>query len=281
MEVSAVKKNGWTVNCSRAAFLGPPGTFSHEAAVKFFQSGSELVSCGTAREVIRLYREEKADAAILAIDSSIGGTVGENLDALAGLDPVRIIGETMIAVHHHLIGRPGMNIRGIKTVLAHPKAIEECDAWLSRNLPEALRVQVPSSAGAVLQASADFSGETAAISSKTAADLYRMKPLAAHIENSPLNTTLFWAFGRECPPPSGDDKTTLLVTGDLNAALLKLVNAKVRILSIYERPSGGKMEDRFYFLNVEGHGGKPPLTHLLERFPEGKRLGSYPGGSLS
>ena len=76
------------MNNRRAAYLGPPGTFSHEAAVKFWQSGFELVPCSTAREVIRAYREKEVDQAILAIDSSIGGTVGENLDEIAKLEAV-------------------------------------------------------------------------------------------------------------------------------------------------------------------------------------------------
>jgi chorismate mutase/prephenate dehydratase len=261
-----------------AAYLGPPGTFSHEAAVKFFESGCELISGGTASEVIRLYREQTADMAILAIDSSIGGTVGENLDQIARLDTGRIIGETLIAVHHQLVARPGMNIREIKTVLAHPKALEECESWLARNLPETLRIQIPSSAAAARQAKDDSSGKTAAIASKAAADLYGLKILSADIESSPLNTTRFWIFGREYPPASAHDKTTLLVTGNLNAVLLKLVNAKIQVLSIYERPSGGKIEDRFYFLNIEGHGLKTPLVHLLDHFPEGRWLGSYPSG---
>jgi chorismate mutase/prephenate dehydratase len=260
----------------RAVYLGPPGTFSHEAAVQFFQSGFELVPGRTAQEVIRFYREEKANQAILAIDSSIGGTVAENLDEIAELDPVRIIGETMVAVHHQLVARPGAGIQAIKTVLAHPKAFEECTVWLAQNLPDTLRIPVSSSAAAAQKVSADPSGETAAIASKTAADLYRMKILAAHIESSPLNTTRFWIFGREISPETGHDKTTLLISGNLNAVLSRLVKAKIPILSIYERPSGEKIEAHVYFLDIEGHGQKPPLSHLLHHFPEGRWLGSYP-----
>lgn len=264
------------MNHRRAAYLGPPGTFSHEAAVKFFHSGFQLIPGSTASEVIQLFREKKADQAILAIDTSIAGTVGANLDEIAKLDTVRIIGETIIAVHHQLVARHEVSILGIKTVLAHSKAFEECDVWLARNLPDTVRITASSSAAAAKKASDDPSGETAAIASKTAADLYRMKILAAHIESSPLNTTRFWIFGRDIPSATEYDRTTLLVTGDLNAALSMLVNAKIKILSIYERPSGGKIEALFYFLDIEGHVQKPPLSHLLHHFPEGRWLGSYP-----
>ncbi len=260
----------------RAAYLGPPGTFSHEAALTFFPDGVELVPGRTASEVMRFYREGTTGQALLAIDTSVCGTVGANLDEIAKLDPVRIIGETLIAVHHQLVARPEVRIPAVTTVLAHPKAFEECAHWLARHLPNALRAPLPSSAAAAEQAVAEASGKTAAIASKTAADLYRLKILAADIENSPMNTTRFWAFGREIPPPTGHDQTTLLVTGDLNAALAALVNAKMEILSIYERSSGGKIDARFYFLDLAGHVAAPLLSRLLRRFPEGRWLGSYP-----
>jgi prephenate dehydratase len=84
------------------------------------------------------------------------------------------------------------------------------------------------------------SGETAPIAAKTAADLYGVKILAADIDGSPLNTTRFWIFGRGTPPAMERDKTTLLGTGDLKGVLSRLVNAKILILSIYERPAGKK-----------------------------------------
>jgi len=264
------------VNNRQAAYLGPPGTFSHEAALKFWQSGFELISCSTAQEVIRVYQEKEADQAILAIDTSLAGTVRENLDGIAKLDAVRIIGETLIAVHHQLIAKAETRIEEVKTILAHPKAMEECEAWLAENLPGVLRIPISSSAAAARKASADPTGETAAIASKTAADLYGMKILASDIETSSRNTTRFWIFGRETPPATGRDKTTLLVTEDLNGILTKLAKEKVRVLSIYERPSGGKIASPIYFLDIEGHIQGPPLSRLLLHFPEGRWLGSYP-----
>ncbi len=260
----------------RVAYLGPPGTFSHEAALTFFPAGVELVPGRTAGEVLRCYRQEKTELAILAIDTSLCGTVGANLDEIATLDRVRIIGETVIAVHHQLAARAEVSIPGIISVSAHPKAFEECELWLARHLPDTIRIPLPSSAAAAAQASVDASGRTAAIASKTAADLYRLKILAADIENAPLNTTRFWVLGRDSPPPTGRDKTTLLVTGDLNAALSKLVNAQIEILSIHERPAGGKIDARCYFLDTAGHAQAPAFSHLLQNFPEGRWLGSYP-----
>lgn len=260
----------------KAAYLGPPGTFSHEAALTFFSAGVELVAGRTAGEVIRCYREETVDQAILAVDTSICGTVGANLDEIAGLERVRIIGETLIPVHHQLAATPEVRIPDVTAVAAHPKAFEECELWLAAHLPGRLRIPAVSSAAAAEQAAADASGATAAIASKTAADLYRLRVLAADIENSSLNTTRFWVLGREAPPPTESDKTTLLVTGDLNAALATLVGARMEILSIYERPSKEEIGARFYFLDIGGHARTPPLSQLLRHFSEGRWLGSYP-----
>jgi prephenate dehydratase len=202
--------------------------------------------------------------------------VGANLDEIAGLDRVRIIGETVIPVHHQLAARPEVQTPAVTTVAAHPKAFEECELWLAAHLPASRRIPLSSSAAAAVHAAADTSGATAAIASKTAADLYRLKILAADIENSPLNTTRFWVLGREVPPPTENDKTTLLVTGDLNAALARVVNAKIVILSLCERPSKGEIGSRRYFLDIAGHAQELPLHQLLRHFPEGRWLGSYP-----
>jgi chorismate mutase / prephenate dehydratase len=260
----------------RAAYLGPAGTFSHEAATRFWGSRYELIPCPTAKEVIRLYREKAADRALLAIDSSVGGTVGENLDEIARLKTVRIVGESVLSVRHQLLAGPGGSMGRIKTVLSHPKALEECEVWLSRHLPQPLRVPVRSSAAAAEQAAGDPAGETAAVASMAAADLYKLKVLAADIETSPLNATRFWILGRKTPRPTARDKTTFLVSGGLNRFLKILVETKIPILGIYERPSGGKIDSPFYFVDVAGHLRNPPLAHLRLRISEGRRLGSYP-----
>lgn len=261
---------------AKAAYLGPPGTFSHEAARTFFPAGVELVAGRTAGEVIRFYREQAVALAILAVDTSLCGTVGANLDEIAGLDRVRIIGETVIPVHHQLAARPEVQTPAVTTVAAHPKAFEECELWLAAHLPGSRRIPFSSSAAAAVHAAAETSGATAAIASKTAADLYRLKILAADIENSCLNTTRFWVLGREVPSPTKSDQTTLLVTDGLNAVLTALVDARIEILSIYERPSKGDIGVRFYFLDIGGHVETLSLSQFLRHFPEVRWLGSYP-----
>jgi chorismate mutase/prephenate dehydratase len=135
---------------------------------------------------------------------------------------------------------------------------------------------LPSSSAAAKEAIADPSGETAAIASRVAADFYGMKILAADIETSPLNTTRFWILGRETPPGTGRDRTTLLIAGDLHEALAMLINGGIRILSSYERPSGGKIENALYFIDVAGHIHEDPFSRTLRHVPGGRWLGSYP-----
>jgi chorismate mutase / prephenate dehydratase len=260
----------------KIAYLGPPGTFTHEATHRFFGQNGEFLFRSTVREILQLYRKRQADYCVLAVESSIAGVVSENLDEIKNVTPLLIVGEVLIQVHHQLIAKPGANLDRIKRVIGHPIAIEESKLWLHQWLPEVRLERVSSSALAAKVVSEKGSLEEAAIATNSAAEFYGMTTLASNIEDSHDNVTRFWVLGKEGPPPTGKDKTTLSVEDDLDSVLRGLAAVNIPILSIYERPTGRGIGSHVYWIDVDGHEENPPLKYFFRQHVRAKYLGSYP-----
>jgi prephenate dehydratase len=260
----------------KIAYLGPNGTFTHRAAVAFFGLEEEFISRNTVKDVLHLYKIRAVTNCVLAIESSIVGTVRENLDEMLKIDQGFVVGEVFIPVHHHLMAKPGANLHGVKVVIGHAVAIEESNRWLQQNLPNVKLETVPSSSMAPLEVSRKRSLTIAAIASKTAAELYKLKILASDIEDIHDNVTRFWVLGRKIQSPTGQDKTAFLVQEDINAVLHGLIALNISVISIYERPATEGSVRHFYFMEAAGHAEEYPLDLFLKKFPKIRLLGSYP-----
>lgn len=260
----------------RVGYLGPPGTFTHEAAKRFFGPEREMIFRGSVAGMLDLYRKRILHYCVLAVDSSITGTVTANLDEIRDLEDAFIVGEVYVAVHHNLMAKPGANLHEIDVVKGHPVAIEESKRWLQQTLPDVILNRVSSSALAASEVSRETSLKIAAIAPEMAAGIYGLQILASDIEDTFDNLTRFWVLGEENPPSTGEDKTTLISTGeDLDPVIRGLVEANIPILSIYERPSGKKMGGRLYWIDVGGHKENPSLRYFFDHHPAAKYRGSY------
>jgi prephenate dehydratase len=260
----------------KIACLGPKGTFTHRAAVAFFGLEEEFIFRNTVKDVLHLYTTGAVTNCVLAVESSIAGTVRENLDEMQKIDQGFVVGEVFIPVHHHLMAKPGAMLHGVKVVIGHAVAIEESKRWLQQNLPDVKLETVPSSSMAPLAVRRKRSLTVAAIASKTAAELCKLKILASDIEDIHDNTTRFWVLGRKIQSPTGQDKTAFWVQEDINAVLHGLMALNISIISIYERPATEGLVRHFYLLETLGHAKENPLDLFLKKFPKIRLLGSYP-----
>src|SRR6185503_5983048 len=170
-------------------------------------------------------------------------------------------------IHHSLMGNvPSLD--RIARICAHPQALAQCRAWLDDHLPEVERISVSSNAEGARRAR-DEKG-TAAIAGQTAAEIYGLQVLAAEIEDRPDNTTRFFVLGRKLFEPSGDDRTTLLVSvahTDSSGALFRLLEPlstyKVNMSRIESRPSHRRKWDYVFFIDIEGHADDKHVAKAL------------------
>ena len=267
----------------KVAFLGPEGTVTQAAVLNHFGHSVRGLPLTSIDEVFHEVEAANADFGVVPIENSTEGTVNHTLDRFIA-SPLTICGEVELRIHHSIMGK--MNSLGrIVRICSHPQALAQCRVWLDEHLPDVERVPVSSNAEGARRAR-DEQG-TAAIAGETAAEVYGLKILAAEIEDRPDNTTRFFVLGRKLFTPSGDDRTTLLVSightdspGALQRLLQPLADHRVSMTRIESRPSHKKKWDYVFFIDIEGHADDKhvakALVELKKRASLFRILGSYP-----
>ncbi len=296
------------------AILGPLGTYTEAAARQHFGSSIAVAPYATIDEIFRAAETGQTDFAVAPVENSTEGGVGETLDRLVTTS-LLVCGEINLWIHHNLLARapadsagdasaadkpdhnPAINpavdkpavdnmLSSIKRVTAHAQSLAQCKRWLDRNLPAVERVAVGSNADAAIQAR-DHAG-TAAIAGDRAAERYELHHLAANIEDEPGNATRFLVFSNRPTPPSGDDKTSLLLScrnrpGALFHLLKPLLEHRVDMSKIESRPSKTGLWEYVFFVDIVGHQADPEIAQALDELKSEaglyKNLGSYPAAS--
>jgi chorismate mutase/prephenate dehydratase len=271
----------------KVAFLGPEGTFTQTAVLTHFGHSVRALPLASIDEVFHEVEAASADFGVVPIENSTEGTVNHTLDRFL-MSPLKICGEVELRIHHNLMGM--MNSLGrIVRICSHPQSLAQCRGWLDEHLPNVEQVPVSSNAEGARRAR-DEQG-TAAIAGETAAEVYGLKVLAAEIEDRTDNTTRFLVLGRKLFTPSGEDRTTLLVSvghtdapGALSRLLEPLAKYRISMTRIESRPSHRRKWDYVFFIDFEGHADEPhvakALADLKKRSSLFRVLGSYPRAVL-
>ena len=242
----------------------------------------------TDEAIARLFREVESGNAhfgLVPIENSTEGVINHTLDMFL-TSPLKICGEVELRIHHHLLGK-GNDPHSAKRVVSHQQSLAQCREWLDANLPGIERVTAASNAEAARMAAADVT--LAAIAGDTAARLYGLKIFANNIEDRPDNTTRFLVIGTADTAPSGNDKTSLLLSsrnrpGALQRLLTPLAKNGINMTRIESRPSHQSMWEYVFFIDVDGHVKDRKVAKALAELEKEaaflKRLGSYPKAVL-
>jgi chorismate mutase/prephenate dehydratase len=266
-------------------YLGPEGTFTQAAALKHFGHSVHTQPFATIGDIFREVEAGSCNFGVVPVENSTEGVVNHTLDMFAR-SPLLIAGEVMLRIHHHLLSR-ATEIGAVRKVYSHQQSLAQCRGWLDRHLPAAERVAVGSNAEAAKLASR--SGDCAAVAGEAAAELYELRSLAQRIEDEPGNTTRFLIIGREDAPPSGRDKTSLLLScrneaGGLHRLLTPFAEQGISMTRIESRPSRQGVWDYVFFVDVCGHRTEPKVAGALAQLRTAanlcKVLGSYPEAVL-
>lgn len=263
------------------AYFGPQGTYTQAAALKHFGQSVNTKPLNAINDVFREVESASANYGVVPVENSTEGVVNHTLDMFMQ-SSLKICGEVDIPVHHCLLSNVS-DVASIKKIYSHQLSLAQCREWLDNNMPEIERIAV-SSNGEAARLAAQEEG-VAAIAGAIAADLYGLKILQSNIEDHPDNTTRFLVIGRHDTPPSGNDKTSLLVStlnkpGALSHLLQPFANHGVSMTRIESRPSRVTIWDYVFFIDIEGHieddKVKAALKALESESSMLKILGSYP-----
>lgn len=267
----------------KVGYLGPEGTFSQSAVYHHFGHSVRALPLGTIDEVFHEVESGVADFGVVPVENSTEGTVNHTLDLFLA-SPLKICGEVELRVRQHLLGTMD-SLEQVARVCAHPQSLAQCRAWLREYLPGVPTLEAVSNAEGARRAR-DEAG-TAAIAGDAAAEVYGLGRLVSDIEDRPDNTTRFLVVGRKLFPPSGDDKTSLLLSsnkgedaGALHRLLAPLARHNVNMTRIESRPSRRRKWHYVFFLDVDGHAEDEAVAAALEELRRETELfrvlGSYP-----
>ncbi len=261
-------------------YLGPAGTFTHQAAREHFGTGVEYNPAETIEDVFNDVAKAKAPPGVVPIENSTGGVVNETLDMFMTCG-LKICDEIVLEIHHYLLGVGKLS--DVKRVCSKPEAIAQCRVWLGEHLPHVELVPVASTTAAAKMASVE-SG-TAAIASREAAELYSLETLAENIEDRHENVTRFVVLAGHCGTRTGRDRTSVMFAirnevGALYDILLPFKKHNVNLTKIESRPSKTKAWDYMFFVDMEGHIEDAEIAAALKEVEGSCRyvqvLGSYP-----
>ncbi len=272
----------------RIGYLGPPGSFSHQAAVKQFGSSVSFEDLHEIGGVFTEVRRGHCNYGLVPIENSTGGGIIETLDAFRSTTgDVNIYAEVLIEVHQNLLAN--CEPSKVRRIHSKPEVFSQCRQWLSTQYPQAELVAAPSTSRAVQIAKAENDADpasgSAAIASTLAGQLYGVNTLFAEIEDNPHNITRFFVISRQAAQPCGKDKTSIMFnTADKPGALVSVLQvfqqAGINLSHIDKRPSGRLNWSYTFFIDAIGHRDDAKLmaaiadarAHCLELVV----LGSYP-----
>jgi len=269
----------------RVAVLGPEGTFCEQAAIEYFGGAADLIYCASFDEVFHATAAGSAQYGVVGVENSTEGVVARSLDLFLH-SPAHVVGEVSLLVRHNLL-RADNSLDGIEVVLAHPQALAQCHAWLSKNLPHAERRAVSSNAeGARLAAG---NPAWAGIASDRAATQFGLHIVAHAIQDDPYNRTRFSVIclpqTLATPPASGRDCTSLVVSvpnrpGAVHDLLVPLKTHNVSMTRFESRPARTGQWEYYFYIDLDGHPSQPHVAAALAELRAlcafYKIIGAYP-----
>jgi chorismate mutase/prephenate dehydratase len=264
----------------KIAYLGPEATFTHQAAIRRFGSSLRYSSQKTITDVFAEVSKNRADYGVVPIENSTEGVVTHTLDMFVDSD-LKIVAQIVLPVQHCLLSNSRRS--QIRKLFTHPQSLGQCRGWVQNNLPRAEIIETSSNAR-----SAEFAAresEAAAIAGVLAAEKYKLRVLEYDIQDNAANATRFLVLGRQCSPPTGKDRTSLMFSivhqvGALYRALTPFRRYRINMTKIESRPSKRKAWEYFFFVDCDGHMNDPKVQKAIQQLNEQcsfvKVLGSYP-----
>lgn len=264
----------------KIAYLGPEASYTNLAALSKFGSSVGYVTYNSISEVFRAVERKHADYGVVPIENSTEGAVNHTLDMFIDSD-IKICAEILSNIQINLMSCSQK--KDIKKIYSKPEAFAQCRVWLETNLPNVPLVDTTSTTVAAQKAAQETGA--AAIGSKLAASLYGLDMVAESIEDCTQNITRFLVISRSISKPTGNDKTSILVSikdkiGALYDLLQPIKNNKINMTKIESRPSKKRVWDYYFFIDILGHIEDPLIKKTIAEMEDSVKflrvLGSYP-----
>jgi len=262
------------------AYLGPEATFTHQAALQRFGGSLRYSPLKTVADVFNEVAKRRADFGVVPVENSTEGVVTHTLDMFVDSD-LKIVAQIVLPIQHCLLGRTRRS--QIKKLYVHPQTLAQCRNWIQKSFPTAEIIETSSNAR-----SAEFAAKernAGAIAGLLAAEKYGLPVLEHDVQDHAGNATRFLVLGRQCSPPTGHDRTSVMFciadkVGALHSSIAPFRRCQINMTKIESRPSKRKAWEYFFFVDCDGHFSDKRVAKALSLLAEHcvfvKVLGSYP-----
>jgi prephenate dehydratase len=270
----------------RVSYLGPEGTYAHQVARHRFGEGAEYVPCDTIDDVFSRLAARDSRFGVVPIENSSGGPILLTVDTLLsdGFPQKGIVILEGLAMDVRLALVASRGTREIARVYSHHAALAHCRDWLDANLPDAERVEAPSTSVAARTAAGEKGA--AAIASRGIVDVYpglevRVFPVASEVRN----VTQFLLLGERGEREAEGTKTTIAFrladrTGALYHFLGPFANRGINLTRIVSRPVRGEPGQYAFLIDIDGSSARANVREAVREAEEHavfvRVLGSYP-----
>jgi prephenate dehydratase len=280
------KKQAKTTKRRKIAFQGEPGANSHIACKQAYPD-YEPLPCATFEDAFAAVRSGRATLAMIPIDNSLAGRVAD-IHHLMPASQLHIIAEWFLPVQHQLVAPKGARLRTIKTVESHIHALGQCRAVIRKLGIKP--VVAADTAGAAREIAEAGDLTRAALATKLASKIYRLRILKKNVADAKHNTTRFIVLAREPKWASRKEKhvitTFVFQVRNIPAALYKALGGfatnGVNMTKLESYMVDGSFAATQFYVDVEGHPKHRALELALEELefvsqPKSLRiLGVYP-----
>ncbi len=263
------------------AYLGPKGTWSHQAALKQFGKSCELIACQNFNDIFEMVDRGKAQYGVVPIENSSAGSVSEVLDLFA-TSSLKICAQVNLNIRNCLMA--DVPREHIRVLYSHPQVLDQTRQWILSHYPNAELIATSSTTKASILAKENSAMGAAALGCPLAAELFGLTVLEDDVQDVSNNTTRFGVIGRQETQPTGHDRSALLVRlqhkpGTLSEVIKCFQRHNVNLIRIESRPSREVNWEYIFYIDTVGHVLESPLKEALEELEQHcsmlKILGSY------
>lgn len=254
---------------TRVAYLGPAGTFTEEAALRFGIEGAQYLPVDSPAAALAALDAGEAEYAVCAIENSIDGAVTTTMDALAATPSARIVGETELAIAFAVMTRQGQALDSALRLATHPVAHQQVKRWVATHAPRAEFIPAPSNAAAAKMV-ADGAADVAVAPGRAAA-LHGLEIHARGVADAETARTRFVLVAKQpaLPEPTGNDRTAIVFRiknepGSLVRVLQEFAARGVDMTRIESRPTREEPNTYDFFVDLAGHANDAAVAAALE-----------------
>ncbi|MGY4687509.1 prephenate dehydratase [Petrotoga sp. DB-2] len=276
-------------NLKKCCYLGPKGTFSEIATVKYFSENVSLIPLQSISDVFEMVQSKEVDFGVVPIENSVEGSVNITMDLLFEKSDIQVVGECVVPIKHFLLSYESLDLAEIKKLFSHQQAIGQCGKFIKNRLnnPEVIFTASTANACEMIK---DVP-KSAAIGSENIVNIYNLKVLAKDIQDSKSNSTRFFVIAHsdnftKFEDPEQNYKTSIICSPKHNKPgvlynMLKTFKEKnINLTRIESRPTKKQLGEYSFYIDFEGYKEDKDVITALDKLEKMssffKILGCYP-----